>query len=37
MKFDSETYPDKIEITPIHKAVSFFLVSLMKNQVKLNT
>jgi hypothetical protein len=25
MKFDSGTYPDKIEIIPIHKAVSFFL------------
>lgn len=36
MKFDSRTYPNKIEINPIHKAVSFFLVFLMKNQAILN-
>lgn len=37
MKFDSGTYPDKIEIIPIHKAALFFLVFLIKNQIILDS
>jgi len=33
MKFDLGTYLDEIEIIPFHKAASFFLVYLMKNQI----
>ena len=36
MKFDLGTYLDKIKIIPIHKAASFFLVSLIKNKIILN-